>query len=1027
MKRIILPVSVFLFLFLPGFASAETVITSSIFTDTVWAKDASPYIIRGDIEVETSATLTIQPGVVVKFGRDVYGGDHYLFVKGGFVINGLPEDKVYFTTIDDDLSGNDPEGYYNWLILLQSPNNVSISNAVFSHFYYLGFNDSPNVSLNNIDVRDTSGGVSFYNVGTATIENSHFSNIRYNGVASNSGDLSIRNSVIENMQYGMAVQSNGNLEIVDSQVKEVTEGIAVSASNGNVTIQNSIFENGSGSVGLSFSKTNTTISSSSISGFGYEGVYVTGGSFNADNITVSNNSGGGLLFEDEISGPPPMFALMSAGSGDQETPPGSTLESAFISQSRILGNSEFGLKNDSGINVNVENNWWGDSTGPKNTITNQNGLGNEIIGNVDFDPWLTGDPNVTPTFQTINPVIIIPGIVGTELYNGSDLIWLDLSQTATDINDQFLTENLSLDTNGDSVLNILVGNVIKRIQALIVFDTNIFEDLSLDLQNKSNYQENQNLFFFPYDWRLDLSQTKDLLKQKIDEVKDQTGAQKVNIIAHSMGGLLVKDYLNSYGKNSVDKLIFVGTPHLGAPKAGKVLLEGDRFSIPWLEEDRIKEIAQNSPALHELLPNPTYFNQFQGYFRKYSLFGNNPLLNYAETKDFFLNNKNENPIMFQKTEDFYNQNLDNLDFSGIDTYNIVGCKTPTQVAYSFGVLNEIGQIGYTSGDGTVPIVSADYINIPNSNKFYVENADHAELPSTDGVRDLILEILNGDAINLATNVSNNSSFCNFKGKKLTWHSPVEVHIYDSNGNHTGPIENNAIEYGIPGIDYDVVDHNKFIFLPTDAEQEYLVEAKGLEEGSFDLSISEVDNGQYLTTWVFNDVIVTTLTTANFVINNSENNIIELENEGEVIEVESDATLNGEDILDLVPPETTAEAVWVKNKKSKKNLQITLTAIDNQSGILETVYSLDEGDTFNIYSEPIVVDKKTDEILFYSVDKAGNDEDIKEFNLRNDKFEKCKSWKCLDMNKKHNRLNKVYKKTKDDKNKQEKNKKFKIKK
>jgi hypothetical protein len=55
-----------------------------------------------------------------------------------------------------------------------------------------------------------------------------------------------------------------------------------------------------------------------------------------------------------------------------------------------------------------------------------------------------------PLPQTPDPVIIIPGIVGTELYNGSDLIWPDLLQMA-DINDYFLTDNLNLDTNGNSM------------------------------------------------------------------------------------------------------------------------------------------------------------------------------------------------------------------------------------------------------------------------------------------------------------------------------------------------------------------------------------------------------------------------------------------------------------------------------------------------------------------------------------------------------------------------------------------------
>ena len=655
--------------------------------------------------------------------------------------------------------------------------------------------------------------------------------------------------------------------------------------------------------------------------------------------------------------------------------------SAAISGSSFHDNGQAvwnqGSDSNPALAINAQNNWWGDSSGPYNTSTSTpTGTGDRISGNVIYIPFLTSWPPIEA--PEINPVIIIPGIMGTELYNGDDLIWLDLSQTAADINDYFLTENLNLDNRGISLNNIQSGNTIKKMTALLIFNQNIFEGLQQNLE-QNDYQENQNLFFFPYDWRLDLNETKNLLKQKIDEIKEQTGKNKVNVIAHSMGGLLVKDYLSSYGKESIDKLIFVGTPHLGAPKAAKVLLEGDRFSIPWLEEDRIKEIAENSPALHELLPNQTYFNEFQGYFRKYSLFGTNSLINYDETKNFFLNDKNKNPIMFQKAENFYSQNLDNFDFGGTETYNIAGCKTPTQAAYSFGILNDIGQTGYTSGDGTVPMVSADYINIPDTNKFYVKDGNHAELSSANGVRDLILDILNGNINTLENNVSNNSDFCNFKGKKLTWHSPVEIHIYSSE-KHTGPIENNAIEYGVSGIDYDIIGHNKFIFLPTDNSQEYLVEAKGLEEGSFDLSISEVENGQNITTQIFNDVPVSITTTASFNVSDLvENNILELKKDGEITQIAASAVLEGDLALDLTPPETQITMTGKKYKEGefKKEALINLMATDNDSGVLGTWYSINNND-FQKYTGPFIIEEEgLNNLRYYSVDKAGNNEEIKQ--------------------------------------------------
>ena len=654
----------------------------------------------------------------------------------------------------------------------------------------------------------------------------------------------------------------------------------------------------------------------------------------------------------------------------------------------------YGIDNKSASVVDARDNWWGDASGPFHPTLNATGTGISVSNNVDFVPWLGYDP-FSSTTPALTPVIIIPGIIGTELYNGNDLIWPDLAEMFNDVNDNFLTDNLSLDPGGDSLVSTIEnGHVIdevrfvipivnKEIQVLIPFKPLINSLTTV------GYVINETYFTFPYDWRLDLDETVKLLNQKIEEVKTQTGSGKVDMIAHSMGGLLVKDYLSEHGKGSIDKLIFVGTPHLGAPKAGKVLLEGDRFNIPFLEEDRIKEIAENSPALHELLPTQTYFNEFQGYLRKYKLLGTNPLMNFEETKNYFITERNKNPVMFDIADDFYNKNLDSFDFSDIDAYNIAGCKTSTQTAYSFGLFDEIGQVGYTSGDGTVPLISANYINISSQNKFYVKDGNHAELPSTSGVRELVLEILNGNVVNLANNVSRDQSFCNFKGKKLTWHSPVEVHIYSDN-NHTGPIKNNAIEYGISGIDYDVIGHNKFIFLPTDEGQEYQIMANGLEEGSFDLGISEVENGEYISTQIFNDVPITASTVISFAVDDStKHNFIEVKNEEMIESIEAVSVLEGDLLEDLIPPETriNLDGKEYKDGEFKKEVSVSFIAEDDRSGILGTWYSLDGQNFYEYTSKFTLGENGVFTINYYSVDMAGNNEDTKQVQIIIGKLDK----------------------------------------
>ena len=548
--------------------------------------------------------------------------------------------------------------------------------------------------------------------------------------------------------------------------------------------------------------------------------------------------------------------------------------------------------------LDLRNNWWGDRSGPHHPVLNPTGEGNEVSDGVLFDPVLS-TPGGGSVPQVKRPVIIVPGILGTELYNGNDLVWADALRMSKDVNDQFLTDNLILNEQGNSIKNIETGDIIRRIKVALITDINIFEKLINDLQ-LLGYEEGSNLFVFPYDWRLDLDLTAEKLRQRVEDIKTIEGVDQVDIVAHSMGGLVVKNYLSQDGGASINKLIFVGTPHLGAPKSGKVLLRGDRLGNPLLEEDRIQEISLNSPSTYQLLPSQEYFDQFIGYILPY----NSNILHFQDTNQFLVE-RGLNQFLLNKAENFFAKGLHHIDFEEVDVYNIAGCSINTESLYVFDKKNKIIDYAYSTGDETVPLVSADYINIPSANKFYAEKAQHGGLPSKNGVRELILGILNDD-IQLSENISNDKSDCSFSGKRLVWKSPVAVHVYDESGNHhTGPLSDNVIEYGIDGVGYDIIDGETFIYLPTDEGQQYSIVAEGLAEGTFDLLVSEDDNGTTGTTYIFDDVEITASSIVNFDISDTSiDNQIELDVNGnnyfEIIF--ADAEEFGDEIYDFTPPE-----------------------------------------------------------------------------------------------------------------------------
>ena len=112
-----------------------------------------------------------------------------------------------------------------------------------------------------------------------------------------------------------------------------------------------------------------------------------------------------------------------------------------------------------------------------------------------------------------------------------------------------------------------------------------WEDLAEDLVD-SGYQMGCTIFPVPYDWRLEPPEiAAKFLIPKIDYARKVSGAQKVQIVAHSMGGLVARSYLQGLAsdelgrdfraRNDVERLAMVGTPNAGAPRAYLLWEGGD--------------------------------------------------------------------------------------------------------------------------------------------------------------------------------------------------------------------------------------------------------------------------------------------------------------------------------------------------------------------------------------------------------------------------------------------------------------------
>ncbi len=126
------------------------------------------------------------------------------------------------------------------------------------------------------------------------------------------------------------------------------------------------------------------------------------------------------------------------------------------------------------------------------------------------------------------------------------------------------------------------------------------------------------LFPFVYDWRLSCVQNARRLSGFIESIAQRTHdpSVKVDIVAHSMGGLIARYYVLYGGKDvlgeaapaptdagaaHIRKLVMLGTPNTGSVHTLLALIDGGRVGLARIPPDLIATM----PSMIQLLPSPS--------------------------------------------------------------------------------------------------------------------------------------------------------------------------------------------------------------------------------------------------------------------------------------------------------------------------------------------------------------------------------------------------------------------------------------
>ena len=184
--------------------SNGTHVSGPISASTTWTTAGSPYVIDGDINVLAGATLTIDPGVVVKFN----GAVRALRVTGTLRAVGSQGNEIVFTSVKDDSVGGDSNGdngltqpsFGDWSSICFSAGTASALRYVTVRYGGSGTSDS---GYGAIEITGTGTSVT---IADATITRNQRSGIRiYRGSGTISSSTIAQNGNGVSVNWGTAV------------------------------------------------------------------------------------------------------------------------------------------------------------------------------------------------------------------------------------------------------------------------------------------------------------------------------------------------------------------------------------------------------------------------------------------------------------------------------------------------------------------------------------------------------------------------------------------------------------------------------------------------------------------------------------------------------------------------------------------------------------------------------------------------------------------------------------------------------
>lgn len=361
------------------------------------------------------------------------------------------------------------------------------------------------------------------------------------------------------------------------------------------------------------------------------------------------------------------------------------------------------------------------------------------------------------------PIIFIPGFLGSRIFCGNDELWPNIP--VVHFGEMYLEPDGVTDAGSPESCSGQAGpatgqlGIVKSAAGTDIYGK-VLEFLNeIMTPSGAPVKPEEGAYAFPYDWRKSPAIATAALNHLVEHVLEETGATHVVLMAHSMGGLVLRNYLlNPDYADKVARAITLGTPYWGAPKAHTPLLASksnepkrELFGLDlFLSTENLQISARNMQGLFWLYPAEQYgpwlkVDNYPRSIRTLPQIG--PKLSSGQIGPW-IESLGGTPALLQKALAGHNE-INGWNTNGVPYQVVVGSGMPTITEMEVSVPEfeprQFVRVWFGAGDATVPersatqgasegAVSIAPASVPIA---YVCGVEHMALTSNQMVQGLI--------------------------------------------------------------------------------------------------------------------------------------------------------------------------------------------------------------------------------------------------------------------------------------------------